>query len=149
MGSAKYFTFIDLHSGYWQCCIADEDIPKTTFLMRYGLYEWDIMPMGLTNAPATFMQTMNSLFSDMLDSGVAVFLDDILLYLGMVDEHFTLLEQVLARLHQYTFYCKLKKCSFLRNSTTFLGFDILPEGMHISDSKIRSLSEWLVRTTVK
>ena len=136
MGSAKYFTSIDLRSGYWQCRIADEDIPKTAFLMRYGLYKWVVMPMGLTNAPATFMQTMNNLFSDMLDSGVAVFLDDILVYSGTVDEHFTLLEQVLACLHQYMFYCKLKKCSFLRNSTTFLGFDVTPEGMRISDLKV-------------
>ena len=149
MGSAKYFTSIDLRSGYWQCCIADEDIPKTTFLMRYGLYKWVVMPMRLTNAPATFMQTMNNLFLDMLDSGVAVFLDDILVYLGMVDKHFTLLEKVLVCLHQYMFYCKLNKCSFLRNSTTFLGFDVTPEGMRISDSKVRSLSEWPVPTTVK
>ena len=63
MGSEKYFTSIDLCSGYWQCHIADEDIPKTAFLMRYGLYKWVVMPMGLTNAPATFMQTMNNLFS--------------------------------------------------------------------------------------
>ena len=92
MGSAKYFTSIDLCSGYWQCCIADEDIPKTAFLMRYGLYKWVVMPMGLMNAPATFMQTMNNLFLDMLDSGMAVFLDNILMYLGMVDKHFMLLE---------------------------------------------------------
>ena len=92
---------------------------------------------------------MNNLFLDMLDSGMAVFLDDILVYLGMVDKHFTLLEQVLACLRQYTFYCKLKKCSFLRNSTTFLGFDVTPEGMRISDSKVRSLSEWPVPSTVK
>ena len=95
MGSAKYFTFIDLDSGYWQCHIADEDIPKTTFLTRYSLYKWVIMPMGLMNTPATFMRTMNNLFSDMLDSGVAVFLDDILMYSCMVNEHFTLLEIVL------------------------------------------------------
>ena len=149
MGSAKYFTSIDLRSGYWQCQIADEDIPKTAFLTRYCLFEWVIMPMGLTNAPATFMRTMNNLFSDMLDSGVAVFLDNILVYSGTVDEHFKLLEQVLACLRQYTFYSKLKKCSFLRNSTTFFGFNVTPEGMRISDSKVRSLSEWPVPTTVK
>ena len=80
MGSAKYFTSIDLHSGYWQCHIADEDILKTAFLTRCGLYEWVVMPMGLLNAPAMFIQTMNNLLSDMLDFGVAVFLDDILLY---------------------------------------------------------------------
>ena len=89
MGSAKYFTSINLYSGYWQCHIADEDIPKTTFLMRYGLYKWVIMPMGLMNAPATFMHvTMNNLFSDILDSGMAVFLDNILMYSAcMVKEH--------------------------------------------------------------
>ena len=149
MGSAKYFTSIDLHSRYWQCHIADEDIPKTVFLMRYGLYKWIVMPMGLTNTPATFMCTMNKLFSDMLDSGVVVFLNGILMYSGMVDKYFTLLEQVLACLHQYTFYCKLKKCSFLCNSTMFLGFDVMPEGMHISDSKVQSLGKWPVTTTVK
>ena len=149
MGSAKYFTSIDLCSGYWQCHISDEDIPKTAFLTRYGLYKWVIMPMGLTNAPATFMQTMNNLFSDMLDSGVAVFLDDILVYSGTVDEHFILLEQVLVHLHQYTFYCKIKKCSFLCNSTMFLGFDVMPEGMCISNLKVQSLSKWPVPTTVK
>ena len=80
MGSVKYFIYIDLHSGYWQCHITDEDIPKTTFFTRYSLYEWIVMPMGLTNTPAMFMQTMNNLFSGMLDFGMAVFLDDILVY---------------------------------------------------------------------
>ena len=91
MESSKYFTSIGLFSGYWQCDIADEYILKT-FLMRYGLYKWVVMPMGLTNAPDTFMCIMNNLFSDILDSGVAAFLDDILVYLHMVDENYTLLE---------------------------------------------------------
>ena len=80
MGSVKYFTSINLYSGYRQCYIADEDFPKTVFLTRYGFYEWVLMHMGLTNAPATFMRTMNNLFSDMLDSGIVVFLDNILMY---------------------------------------------------------------------
>ena len=112
MGSAKYFTSIDLCSGYWQYHIAGEDIPKTTFFMRYNLYKWVVMPMQLMNAPAMSIQTMSNLFSKILDSGVAVFLDNILVYSHMVDKHFILLEKVLACLHQYTFYCKLKKCSF-------------------------------------
>ena len=64
------------------------------------------------NTPATFMWTMNNLFSNMLDYGMAVFLDEILVYSHIVDEHFILLEKVLACLRQYIFYCKLKKCSF-------------------------------------
>ena len=59
---------------------------------RKWAYKWVVMPMGLTNAPATFIRTMNNLFSDMLDSGVAVFLDDILMYSCTVKEHFMLLE---------------------------------------------------------
>ena len=100
------------------------------------------MPMGLVNKPAMFMQTMNNLFMDMLDKGVVVFLDDVLIYSKMVEEHFELLEKVCACLCKHKFYCKLNKCSFLRRTTTFLGFDITPEGLKISDTKVQSLKEW-------
>ena len=149
MGSVKYFASINLCSGCWKWCIADKDIPKTTFLMGYGLYKWAVMPMGLINTPATFMQTISNLFSNILDSSIAVFLDNILVYLWMVKEHFTFPEKVLAHLYHETFYCKLKKCSFLYNSTIFFGFYIMPEGMHISDLKVQSLKKWPVPTIVK
>ena len=136
MGSEKYFTSIDLRSGYWQCFMADQDIVKTTFFIRYSIYKWVVIPMGLTNAPSTFMQTMKNMFPDMLNSGMVLFLDDILVYSIMVKEHFILLQKVLVCLYQYTFYCKLKKYSFLYNSTIFFGFDIMPEGVHISDLKV-------------
>ena len=70
---------------------------------------------------------MNNLFMDLLDNRVLVFLDDVLIYSIMVEEHFKLLEKVFAWLHKYEFYCKLKKYSFLQRTTTFLGFDITPE----------------------
>ena len=72
----------------------------------------------------------------MLDKGVMVFLDDVLIYSTTAEEHFELLEKVFAHLSKYKFYCKLKKCSFLQWTTTFLGFDIMPEGLQISDSKV-------------
>ena len=71
-------------------------ILKTTFPMRHTFYEWVVMPMGLKNSPTIFMLTMNSLFSNMLDSGMAVFLDDILVYSYMVQGYFTLLKRELA-----------------------------------------------------
>ena len=77
----------------------------------------------------------------MLDQGVVVFLDDMLIYSTMAEEHFELLEKVFARLRKYEFYCKLKKCSFLWWTTTFLGFDITPQGLQISDAKVQSLKE--------
>ena len=85
------------------------------------------MPMGLINAPAMFMQTMNNFFVDMLDKGVEVFLDDVLICSTTVEEHFELLEKVFACLCKYEFHCKLKKCNLLQRTTTFLGFNITPE----------------------
>ena len=67
----------------------------------------------------------------------------------MVDKHFMSLEKVLVHLHQYIFYCKLKKCSFFCKSIMFLGFDIMPECMHISDLKVQSLNEWPVPIVIK
>ena len=126
LGGARYFTSLDLRSGYWQCRIKDADVHKTAFHTRYGLYEWTVMPFGLTNAPATFMRSMNNLFGQLLDRGVLVFLDDILIYSGSQEEHVRLLREVLQLLRQHQFYCKLKKCTFFRDSTTFLGFEITP-----------------------
>lgn len=68
---------------------------KTAFLTRYGQYEWLVMPFGLTNAPATFMRTMNNLFSKLLDKGVVVFLDDILIYSTTLNQHIDLVTEVL------------------------------------------------------
>ena len=107
------------------------------------------MPMGLMNAPAIFMKMMNNMFADMLDKGVRVFFDDVLIYSTTVEEHFELLEKVFTCLRKYEFYCKLKKCSCLQWITTFLGFDITPEGLQISDSKVQSLNKWPRATTIQ
>jgi hypothetical protein len=87
LGGAPVFSKIDLHSGYHQIKICDEDIPKTTFPMRYGLYEYLVMSFGLTNAPAHFMYLMNSVFMSELDKFVLVFIDDILVYSKSTEDH--------------------------------------------------------------
>ena len=139
LGSGKFFTSLDLSRGYWQCHKAKEDIPKTAFLTQYRLCKWVVILMGLTNAPAMFMQTMNNLFMDLLDKAVVVFLDDILIYSTTIEEHFELLEKVFTCLCKHALYCNQKKCSIVLKTTTFLGFNITPEGMHISDVKAQSL----------
>ena len=77
---AKVFSKIDLRSGYHHLKIREQDIPKTAFTTRYGLYEYTVMSCGLTNAPAYFMNMMNKVFMDFLDKFVVVFIDDILVY---------------------------------------------------------------------
>jgi hypothetical protein len=81
------FSKIDLHSGYHQIKIRDEDIPKTAFSMRYGLYEYLVMSFGLINAPTHFMYLMNSVFMSELDKFVMVFIDDILIYAKSTEDH--------------------------------------------------------------
>jgi hypothetical protein len=95
---AQVFSKIDLRSGYLQIKIHAEDIPKTTFTTRYGLYEYLVMSFGLTNASAHFMFLMNSVFMSVLDKFVMVFIDDILVYSKSMEEHEEHLQIVLQQL---------------------------------------------------
>ncbi|WVZ85188.1 hypothetical protein U9M48_032138 [Paspalum notatum var. saurae] len=112
LAGAKVFSKIDLRSGYYQIKIREEDIPKTAFSTRYGLYEYLVMSFGLTNAPAFFMYMMNSVFMNELDKFVVVFIDDILIYSKNEKEHEEHLRVVLTRLREHKLYAKFSKCAF-------------------------------------
>ena len=83
----RYFTKLDLHMGYHQICISEEDVPKTAFHIRYSHYEFLVMPFCLTNAPTTFQQEMNDIFRKQLVKFIVIFLNDILIYSRMLQEH--------------------------------------------------------------
>jgi hypothetical protein len=87
MKGAKIVSKIDLRSGNHHLKIRLEDIPKTAFTSRYGLYKFTLMPFGLTNAPAYFMYLMNKVFMEYLDKFVVVFIDDILVFSRNEEEH--------------------------------------------------------------
>jgi hypothetical protein len=107
---ASVFSKIDLRSGYYQLRIRPSDILKTTFITKYGLYEFTVMSFGLTNAPSFFMNLMNSVFMDYLDKCVVVYIDDILIYYQSEEEHADHLKMVLQRLREHQLYGKLSKC---------------------------------------
>jgi hypothetical protein len=94
---AKFFSKIDLRSGYHQMKIREQDIPKTAFTARYGLYKFVVVSFGLTNAPAYFMNLMNKVFMEELDRFVVVFIDNILIYSKTAEEHEEHLRIVLER----------------------------------------------------
>jgi len=101
LSKAKLFSMIDLRSGYHQIKIRLQDIPKTAFSSKYGLYEYLVMSFGLRNAPAYFMYLMNSVFMPELDKFVLVFIDDILVYSENEQDHAEHLRVVLTRLREH------------------------------------------------
>jgi len=109
---ASVFSKIDLRLDYHQIRVKAEDVPKTTFQTRYGHYEYQVMPFGVTNAPAVFMDYMNRIFHPFLYSFVVVFIDDILVYSKTFDEHEKHLITVLQILKDKKLYAKLSKCEF-------------------------------------
>ncbi|GJR03430.1 zinc finger, CCHC-type containing protein [Tanacetum coccineum] len=109
-----YFSKIDLRSGYHQLRVHEDDIPKTAFQMRrYGHFEFTVMPFGLTNAPAVFMDLMNRVYKPYLDKFIIVFIDDILIYSKMKEDHEVHLGLVLELLRKEKLYAKFSKCEFL------------------------------------
>ncbi|GKD06834.1 putative reverse transcriptase domain-containing protein [Tanacetum coccineum] len=106
------FSKIDLHSGYHQLRVREEDIPKNTFRTRYGHFEFTVMPFGLTNAPAIFMDLMNRVCKPYLDKFVIVFIDDILIYSKSEEEHEVHLKTILNLLKKEKLYAKFSKCKF-------------------------------------
>ena len=121
MRGACVFSKIDPHSGYHQLKIRATDIPKIAFTTRYGLYEYTVMSFGLTNAPAYFMYSMNKVFMEFLDKFVVVFINDILVFSKMEEEHAEHLRLVLQKLREHKLYAKRSKCEFWLKEVSFLG----------------------------
>ncbi|KAL9259365.1 RNA-directed DNA polymerase-like protein [Drosera capensis] len=114
LGRARYFTKLDLRSGYYQVRIAEGDEVKSTCVTRYGSFEFLVMPFGLTNTPATFCTLMNNIFHPYLDKFVVVYLDDIVVYSATLEEHAEHLRVVFKVLASNELYVKKEKCSFAR-----------------------------------
>ncbi|KAL4016923.1 hypothetical protein IC575_024594 [Cucumis melo] len=145
---ATVFSKIDLRSGYHQLRIRDSDIPKTAFRSRYRHYEFIMMSFGLTNAPAVFMDLMNRVFKDFLDSFIIVFIDDILIYSKTEVEHEEHLHQVLETLRANKLYAKFSKCEFWLKKVMFLGHVVSSEGVSVDPAKIEAVTNWPRPSTV-
>jgi hypothetical protein len=148
LSKAKVFSKIDLRSGYHQIKFRPQDVPKTAFSTRYGLYEYLVMSFGLTNAPAYFMYLMNSIFMPELDKFVIVFIDNILIYSENEEDHTEHLRIVLTRLREHRLYAKFSKCEFWLKTVPFLGHVLSENGILVDPSKVQEVMDWKSPTIV-
>jgi hypothetical protein len=142
MKGAKIFSKIDLRSGYHQLKIRAEDVPKTAFTTRYGLYEFLVKLFGLTNALAYFMNMMNKVFMEYLDQFVVVFIEDILVYSPNEEIHEDHLRLVLQKLRDNQLYAKFSKCDFWLKKVAFLGHIVTDCGIKVDPGMISEILNW-------
>ena len=141
LGGCKFFTAMDLTSGYWQVDMKDEDAAKTAFITPDGLFEFTAMPFGLCNAPATFQRLMDQVLGNLRYEYALVYLDDVMVHSKTFDEHLVHLEAVLSCLQKASLACKLKKCSFAQESTVYLGHVVSGKGIEPEPAKIEAVKE--------
>jgi hypothetical protein len=148
MEGASVFSKIDLQSGYHQLKIRESDIPKIAFHTRYGLYEYTFMSFRLTNAPAYFMCLMNKVFMEYLDKFVMVFIDDILIFSKMEEEHEVHLRLVLEKLRAHQLYANFSKCEFWITEVAILGHVISAGGVSVDPGKVKDVLNLMPPTSV-
>ena len=129
LSGSKWFSTLDLASGYWQVELHPEDRCKSAFTLHSGLYEFQTMPFGLTNAPATFQRLMQTLLSDLLPKKCLVYLDDIIVHGSTIEDHLDNLRLVFTRLREVGLKLKPAKCKFLQQEVTYLGHIVTAEGI--------------------
>ncbi|GJW88129.1 putative reverse transcriptase domain-containing protein [Tanacetum coccineum] len=144
---SRYFSKIDLSSGYHQLRVHEDDILKTAFRTRYGHFKFTVMPFGLTNALAVFMDLMNRVCKPYLDKFVIVFIDDILIYSKTKEDHEVHLGLVLELLRKEKLYAKFSKYEFWLQEVHFLGHIVNQNGIHVDPSKIEAVKNWKTPTT--
>ena len=135
LGGAKYFSSLDLLSGYWQMELNDDVKQKSAFITHHGLFEFVCMPFGLCNAPATFQRLMQRVLTGLEGKMCFVFIIyDILVYSKTFEEHLECLQTVFARLREAGLRLKPKKCGLLQKEITFLGH-VSASGIHPDPEK--------------
>ncbi|XP_063760148.1 uncharacterized protein LOC134878197 [Eleginops maclovinus] len=142
LGQAKYFSTLDLTSGYWQVEVAEQDRHKTAFSTPMGLFEANRMPFGLQNAPSTFQRLMTCCFGDLNFTHLLIYLDDLIIFSKTFDEHLERLQLVFDRLREHGLKLKPSKCWLVREEVQYLGHLVSAEGVRTDPEKISRVKEW-------
>ena len=144
----KIFSKIDLKSGYWQIILDKLSRAKTAFSTRYGHYEWNVLPFGLSNAPAAFQRRINRVLRRYIDKFCIVYLDDILIYSENHEEHERHVKTILRALNRAGLILNLDKCSFFAEEIKFLSHIVDKNGFRPDPANIIKILEWAVPRTI-
>ncbi|KAL7862813.1 hypothetical protein SRHO_G00117970 [Serrasalmus rhombeus] len=146
---AEWYSTLDLASGYWQVKMDEQDREKTAFTTPFGLFEWDRMPFGLCNAPATFQRLMQRCLSGQLAESTLVYLDDAIVYSVDFTAHLAHLEAVFQSLEGYGLKLRPEKCHLFQREVKFLGHCVSGKGIFPDPAKISAVKDWATPKTVR
>lgn len=142
LGNAKFFTVVDMASGYWQLEMDERDKEKTAFNTPSGHFQWRRMPMGLVNSASVWQRTADVVLAGLLGKSCYVYLDDIIIYSGSFEDHIRDIEEILNRLKAAGLKLKPSKCQFLKSEVKYLGHIVSAEGVRPDPAKIECVREF-------
>ena len=146
---AEWYTTLDLASGYWQVELEEGDKEKTAFTTPLGLFQFERMPFGLCNAPATFQRLMQRCLGNQLTESALVYLDDVVIFSPDFATHLHHLETAFQSLARYGLKLRPEKCQFLQKEVKFLGHVVSGHGVSPDPEKVAAVQEWNTPTTAK
>ena len=153
LGKAKFFSTLDLASGFWQIRVRDDSQEKTAFSTPFGLFEFRVMPFGLKNAPSVFQRLMQQVLSGVNPengpSFVAAYIDDLLIFSVSLQEHLDHLRKVIHRLREVGLKVNPAKCQFIRREVEYLGHIITPEGLKPNSKLVEAVRDYSPPKTVQ
>ena len=148
VAGAKFFSTFDLTSGYHQVPVRKEDIHKTAFCTKYGLFEFNVMPFGVTNGPATFQRVMELALQGLNWLTCLIYLDDVIVHAETFEEHVERVREFLWRMIEANLKLRPNKCQLLKKKVGFLGHVISEEGVLPNPENVNKLKNWLPPRTV-
>ena len=141
LGDARYFSTLECNSGYWQILVTEEVRHKTAFTCHVGCYEFFRMPFGLTNTPATFQRAVDLLISKYRWKSCLVYIDDVIVFSNMIDEHLQHVEEVLTVLRDSGLSLKLRNCNFFAQQVDYFGRVVRPGLLQLAQKEYESSRE--------
>src|SRR5208337_1957560 len=140
--NATVFSKIDLQSGFHQIRIVEEDKYKTAFRSKYGHFEFQVLPFGLCNSPATFQTMMNDIFREFLDEFVIVYIDDLLIYSSSIEAHQCHLKKIFQLLRKNKLFARMSKCTFFQSEVLYLGYIVGNNQIRVDPARLKGIQDW-------